>query len=113
MKALGILLALTLFPIIASAQTDEIQVYDGGLAEPGKFNLTWHQNFTPIGQKAPAFLGGLISNHAYVGVPEWAYGVNKWFELGFYMPLYSFTKDYGSSLNGFKLRTLFAVPKAD
>ena len=29
------------------------------------------------------------------------------------MPLYSFTKDYGSSLNGFKLRTLFAVPKAD
>ena len=53
MKALGILLALTLFPMFASAQTDEIQVYDGGLAEPGKFNLTWHQNFTPIGQKPP------------------------------------------------------------
>ena len=30
------------------AQTDEIQVYDGGLAEKGKFNLTWHNNFTPI-----------------------------------------------------------------
>jgi hypothetical protein len=113
MKTLGILLALTLFPMIASAQTDEIQVYDGGLAEPGKFNLTLHQNFTPIGQKAPAFPGGLISNHAYVGVPEWAYGVNKWFELGLYMPLYSVTKDYGASLNGFKIRTLFAVPKAD
>ena len=102
-----------LVPSIASAQTDEIQVYDGGLADVGKFNLTWHQNFTMKGAKEPAFPGGLIPNHAYVGVPEWAYGVTKWFELGLYMPLYSYTKDYGSSLNGFKLRTLFAVPKAD
>jgi len=45
-------------------------------------------------------------------VPEWAYGVTEWFELGLYVPLYSFTKDYGSSLNGFKIRTLFAVPEA-
>jgi hypothetical protein len=98
---------------VASAPKDEIQVYDGGMAEVGKFNLTWHQNFTPNGSKEPAFPDGLISNHAYVGVPEWAYGVKKWFELGLYMPLYSFTKDYGSSLNGFKIRTLFAVPNAD
>jgi len=113
MKILGILLAFTLLPAIASAQTDEIQVYDGGLAEPGRFNLTWHQNFTPKGATSPSYPGGLTSNHAYVGVPEWAYGVNKWFELGLYMPLYSFSPGYGSSLNGFKLRTLFAVPKAD
>src|SRR3954447_9610459 len=113
MKALGILLALTLFPMFASAQTDEIQVYDGGLAEPGKFNLTLHQNFTPIGQKTPAFPGGLVSNHAYVGVPEWAYGATRWLELGLYMPLYSVSTNQGATLNGFKLRTLFAVPKAD
>ena len=50
--------ALMLFPTLASAQTDEIQVYDGGLAEPGKFNLTLHQNFTPIGQKSPLFPAG-------------------------------------------------------
>src|ERR1043165_2993118 len=90
-RALFILFALTLLPGIASAQTDEIQVYDGGLAEVGKFNLTWHQNFTVKGSKEPAFPGGLISNHAYVGVPEWAYGVTK----------------------GFKIRPLFALPKAD
>jgi hypothetical protein len=113
MRALGVCLALTLLPIIGFAQTDEIQVYDGHLAEPGKFNLTWHQNFTPIGQKTPAFPGGLVPNHAYIGVPEWAYGVNRWFELGLYLPLYSFTTNHGSSLNGFKLRTLFAVPEAD
>jgi hypothetical protein len=112
-RTLFILFAFSLLPAIASAQTDEIQVYDGALAEVGKFNLTWHQNFTLKGAKEPAFPGGLISNHAYVGVPEWAYGVTTWFELGLYMPLYSVTKDYGSSLNGFKLRTLFAVPKAD
>ena len=105
--------AFILLPAIASAQTDEIQVYDGGLADVGKFNLTWHQNFTLKGSKEPAFPGGLIPNHAYVGVPEWAYGVTQWFELGLYMPLYSYTQHYGSSLNGFKLRTLFAVPKAD
>lgn len=113
MKRLAILLALTLVPVIASAQTDEIQVYDGGLADVGKFNLTLHQNFTPKGNPQPSFPNGLISNHAYVGVPEWAYGVTKFFELGLYMPLYSVTSNQGATLNGFKLRTLFAVPKAD
>ena len=112
-RTLLFLSSLTLLSAIACAQTDEIQVYDGGLANVGKFNLTWHQNFTLKGAKQQAFPGGLISNHAYVGVPEWAYGVTRWFELGLYMPLYSVTKDYGSSLNGFKIRTLFATPKAD
>src|SRR5690349_20030878 len=107
LRALLTLFALTLLPAIASAQTAEIQVYDGGLADVGKFHLTLHQNFTIKGAKELAFPGGLISNHAYVGVPEWAYGVTKWIELGLYMPLYSVTKYYGSSLNGFKLRTLF------
>jgi hypothetical protein len=99
--------------MIAFAQTDEIQVYNGDMAPPGKFNLTWHQNYTPIGLKTPAFPAGLVPNHAYIGVPEWAYGVKKWFELGLYLPLYSFTTNHGSSLNGFKIRTLFAVPNAD
>ena len=113
MKVFSVLLAVMLLPAIASAQTDEIQVYNGELADVGKFNLTWHQNFTPKGAKEPSFPGGLVSNHAYVGVPEWAYGVTKFFELGLYMPLYSVTSNQGATLNGFKLRTLFAVPKAE
>ena len=36
-------------PTTASAQADEIQVYDGGLAPVGTFNLTLHNNFTPQG----------------------------------------------------------------
>ena len=100
-------------PAIASAQTDEIQVYNGELTEPGKFSLTWHHNFTPIGLKEPTFPGGLVSDKAFIGVPEWSYGVTKWFDMALYMPLYSITKNRGATLNGFKLRTMFAVPNAD
>jgi len=70
MKILGILLALTLLPAITSAQTVEIQVYDSGMYEHRRFNLTWHQNFTPKYATSPSYPGGLTSNHAYVGVPE-------------------------------------------
>ena len=95
------------------AQADEIQVYDGGLAAPGIFNLTWHNNFTPSGLTAPPFDGSVVADRSWNGVPEWAYGVTRWFEAGLYMPLYTRDKNSGWGLDGFKLRTLFAVPGAD
>jgi len=101
------------FPCAARAQADEIQVYDGGLAAKGVFNLTWHNNYTPKGVTAPAFPGAVVADRSLNGVPEWAYGVNRWFELGLYMPLYSRDREMGWGLDGFKLRTLFAVPNAD
>ncbi len=109
-------LALVAVPDLVSAQTDEIQVYDGGLAAPGTFNLTLHNNFTPQGVTTPAFAGALVADKSLNGVPEWAYGVAEWFEAGLYLPLYSIGKRDGHSramLNGFKLRLLFAVPHAD
>jgi hypothetical protein len=105
---LGIFMA----PQPALAQTDEIQVYDGGLAEPGVFNLTWHNNFTPSGEKTPAFPGAVVANRSFNGVTEWAYGVTEWFEAGLYLPLYTHDKSSGWEIDGFKLRTLFAVPHA-
>src|SRR5579872_2000796 len=90
----------------AFAQTDEIQVYDGAIAEPGIFNLTWHNNFTPKGLKTPAFPGGLVNNRNLNGVTDW-------FEAGLYLPLYSLSADRGPSINGGKIRLLFAVPHAD
>jgi len=104
--------ALVAVPAVALAQTDEIQVYDGSIAEPGVFNLTWHNNFTPIGQKTPAFPGGLIPDHSFNGVTEWAYGVTDWFEAGLYLPLYSIAKDRGPAINGGKIRLLFTAPHA-
>ena len=97
----------------ASAQADEIQVYDGGLAPVGTFNLTIHNNFTPKGLTTPAFPGAVVADKSFNGVPEWALGVTPWFEAGLYLPLYSRDQSSGFGLDGFKLRALFAVPNAD
>lgn len=99
-------------PRPAFAQADEIQVYDGGLAPKGIFNLTLHNNFTPKGIQTPAFDGGVTPHKSLNGVPEWAYGVTRWFEAGLYLPLYSHDQNLGWGINGAKLRALFAVPDA-
>jgi len=104
---------LLAMPAIASAQTDEIQVYDGGLAPVGVFNLTLHNNFTPKGLTTPAFPGAVVADKSFNGVPEWALGVTNWFEAGLYLPLYSRDKNTGFGVDGVKLRALFAVPHAD
>ncbi len=96
----------------AQAQTDEIQVYDATIEAPGGTSLTLHNNYTPEGRAAPAFPGGLVPNHTENGVFEWALGVRPWWELGLYLPLYSFTNDGRVFYNGFKLRSLFVSPHA-
>lgn len=112
MQAVLAMLILLLATAAASAQTDEIQVYDAQIAEPGVFNLMIHNNFTPWGLKAPRFPGGLVANQTLNGVPEWAYGVTDWFEQGLYLPLYSVANGEGPVLNGFKIRELFVIPHA-
>ena len=107
------LTAILAAPAAARAQTDEIQVYDGSIAAPGVINLTLHNNFTPDGLKTPAFPGGLIPDKSFNGVAEWAWGVTDWFEAGLYLPLYSISKDRGATINGGKIRLLFAEPHAD
>jgi hypothetical protein len=110
------LLAVSLLagPIVAHAQTDEIQVYDAAIADVGKFNVMVHSNFTPIGRKEPDFPGGIIPNHSINGAVEWAYGVTPWMEQGLYFPVYTaFSDGRGGTLNGFKIRELFVKPHAD
>jgi hypothetical protein len=76
-------------------------------------NITLHNNFTPRGEKIPPFAGAVIADKSLNGVPEFALGVTPWFEAGLYLPLYSRDNTTGWGLDGFKLRTLFAVPGAD
>ena len=112
-SALAVFIALSAaFVPTAFAQTDEIQVYDGAIAAPGKLNLQLHNNYTPEGLKTPAFPGGIVPDQSLNGVPEWAYGITDWFEAGLYLPLYSISENRGATLNGFKLRALFTVPHA-
>jgi hypothetical protein len=87
MRAIGLAtLCLITVPVLAFAQTDEIQVYDGEIAPPGIFNLMIHNNFTPKGRTVPDYPGAIIANHSYQVTAEWAYGVTPWFEQGLYMP---------------------------
>jgi hypothetical protein len=111
-KLIVLLTALSAAMGAAMAQTDEIQVYDAGIADPGKLNLTWHNNYTPLGRDTPAFPGAVIPDKSFNGVPEWAYGVTDWFEAGLYLPIYSLSRGRGLSFDGFKLRTLFVSPHA-
>jgi len=94
------------------SQTDEIQVYDAEITATGKFNLTWHNNYTPSGLEQPTFPGGVVPNHALNGVPEWAYGVTRWFEAGLYLPVYTLTGGGQLLFDSVKLRALFVVPDA-
>jgi hypothetical protein len=94
------------------AQTDEIQVYDAGIAPVGAVNLTVHNNFTPSGSLAPAFPGAVVPDKSLNGAAEWAYGAAPWFEAGLYFPLYTITRSGGVLYNGMKLRTLFVTPDA-
>lgn len=59
----------------ASAQTDEIQVYNAEIAAPGVLNLTLDDNYTPEGRFTPSFPAGVTPNHDLNGVPEFGYGV--------------------------------------
>jgi hypothetical protein len=75
----------------AHAQTDEIQVYDAEINSPGQLSLQLHSNYTPVGRRLADFEGGIVPNRTLNGVPEWAYGVTDWLELGAYVPVYSWT----------------------
>jgi hypothetical protein len=105
--------ATACIPTPASAQTDEIQVYDGGLSPAGIFNLTLHNNYVAHGDVAPAYGSAVTADKSWSGVPEWAVGVTSWFEAGLYLPLYTRDQRLGWGLDGFKLRALFATPHAE
>ena len=99
-------MSLIAWPERGFAQTDEIQVYDAEIADPGVLNLEVHNNYTFDRLKMPRFPGGLVPNHTLNGVPD---GVTDWFEQGLYLPLYSVSSNLGPVLDGFKVRELFVV----
>ena len=107
-------MVLTITPIAAFAQTDEIQVYDGSIAPEGIFNVMVHSNFTPEGKAQPDFPGAIVSNHSFNGAWEWAYGVKPWLEQGLYMPVYSpYSTGRDGTIDGFKIRELFVRPHSE
>jgi hypothetical protein len=107
-------LAFLLLAPAAFAQTDEIQVYDAAIAEPGVVNLMVHMNFTPIGRQTPVFPGAIIADNSFQTTAEWALGVTDWFEQGLYLPVTTpHSENHGATIDGFKIRELFVRPHAD
>lgn len=97
---------------LAAAQTDEIQVYDATIADPGQLSVELHDNFTPSGRSMASYRQGIVPDHALNGVPEFGYGVTDWFEAGLYLPVYTLSKDGRFELDSTKLRALFVSPYA-
>jgi hypothetical protein len=96
-------IAALALPVMLLGQTDEIQVYDAAIAEPGIFNLMVHMNFTPIGRKNPDYPGAILGNDSFQTTAEWAYGVRPWFEQGLYLPVTTpHSTNYGATVDGFQ-----------
>jgi hypothetical protein len=104
-------IAISLFHAGNANATDEIQVYNAGIANVGQFTIEQHLNYIPLGVKDAPFPGGIISNNSVNGTPEFAYGVTDWWELGLYLPFSIQDQTYYS--DAFKFRTLFVSPHAD
>ena len=99
------------FAPAAARAVDEIQVYNAEIAEPGQWTIQQHFNDAINGRKEPDFSGGLVPNHALNGTPELAWGVNEWWEMGWYAP-FAFDQDGRFFSDGFKWRNLFVSPDA-
>jgi hypothetical protein len=97
----------------AHAQTDEIQVYTGEINKPGQLSITLHNNFTVDGRTQGAYPGAVVPDHSLNGVPEFGYGMTEWWEIGAYVPDYTYTRDGRLEADSVKLRTLFVVPHAE
>jgi hypothetical protein len=91
--------------------TDEIQVYNAGIAAPGQLTIQQHLNYVANGLKDPPYPGGLVSHHSLNGTPEFAYGLTDWWEVGLYLPFA--VQDQRFYSDAFKLRTLFVSPAAE
>jgi hypothetical protein len=106
------LAAAVVLPTSAARAVDEIQVYNGEIAKTGQWTLQQHLNYAINGRKEPDFPGGLVPHHALNGTPELAYGVNEWYEMGWYAP-FAVDQDGRFYSNAVKIRHLLVTPNAD
>lgn len=81
----ALLLALASLPAWA-ALSDEIQVYDDSINEPGEIGLEVHVNRTPKGRSRPDYPGEIVPSRGLRVTPELSYGVTKTFDVGLYIP---------------------------
>ena len=84
---IGILLVVLINTTNAWAtSSDEIQVYDDSINKPGELNVDNHINYVPQGIKEKTRDQEIPAHHNFRFTPEFAYGLTKNWEAGFYIP---------------------------
>jgi hypothetical protein len=93
----------------AGAAPEEIQVYLDDLRDPGQLGVDLHNNFVVSGRSTPDYPGEQAPAKVYRLTPEFAYGLTKTTELGFYLLS---TRDADGNLHGdgIKARIKYIAP---
>ena len=69
-----------------AASNDEIQVYDDAISKPGEAGVDLHMNFVPSGVRESSYPKEIPAQHDFRVSPEFAYGLNRNWEAGLYLP---------------------------
>ena len=67
------------------AAAEEIQVYMDDLRAPGQLGVDVHNNYVVSGRRLPEYAGERAPGKVYRLTPEFAYGLTRSVELGFYV----------------------------
>src|ERR1044071_9847035 len=111
----AVLCGVAALPVVAprtarAVDPFEIQVYDGGLAEPGHAGLELHLNSVISGHH-DADPPELPAHHQSHLTAEGAFGVLDWWEVGAYLQT-ALLPDGSYEYAGSKLRSKFVLPAA-
>lgn len=95
--------------VVSYAASEEIQVYLDDLRAPGQLGVDVHNNFAASGRSAPDYPGEQAPGKVYRLTPEFAYGLTKTTEFGFYLLS---TRDLQGNLHGdgVKARIKYVAP---
>lgn len=84
--------------------TDEIQVYNDDIDQPGEAALEMHTNLVIDGRSQPDYPGEMAPHHVLNLTPEFSYGVTEQLEAGLYVPFSYDAKTGDFRSNDAKLR---------
>lgn len=79
--------ALTGMPTAFAALSDEVQVYDDSINEPGEIGLEVHVNRSASGRRQQNYPGEVTPSRGLRVTPEISYGLSHDVDVGLYIPL--------------------------
>lgn len=90
---------------------DQTQVFGPEIADPGQFVFVQHLSYARGSPETFSFPGRASTGAALVAIPELAFGLTDWWEVGVSLPLAAENRQLLS--DGVRLRSGFLVPDAE